>query len=127
MSTEPLENTLAFFEERAHYLLRWLPQLCSLKNGLYNINIPGKAVRGLRWAHLAKRLYASKVDVRNSPRGKTYCWIGGPPTGYQGTKDSDVPLFQEGFATITPLTLLGTDPSLVRLKDQFADFPTEKS
>ena len=62
----------------------------------------------LKLAPLAKRLYVPNIDARTDPRGREYVWICGPPCGYEGEGTSDVPLFEEGYATLTPLSLNST-------------------
>jgi 5'-nucleotidase len=111
VSTKPLENTLAFYEERALVLFHLLPSLIELPGLLYNINISLQDDAQIRVAPLGKRLYHSRVDARTSPNGKKYYWIGGPPYGYKGDPNCDVALYEKGFTTITPLTLNGTEYS----------------
>ena len=109
VSTVPLENSLDFFVSQAQRLQRMLETLLSSSSLLLNVNLSSQLEAPICWAPLGKRLYQSRVDKRTSPRGHSYCWIGGPPVGYEGTKDCDVARFNNGYTTITPLTLDGTN------------------
>ena len=108
VSTETLENSLEFFVSQAQKVQDIFESLISSPCLLLNVNIPVKSESPFRWAPLGKRIYRSSVEKRVSPRGAPYCWIGGPPIGYQGSEECDVALFENGFGTITPLTLDGT-------------------
>jgi len=108
VSTETLENSLEFFVSQAMKVQDMFESLMSSPSLLLNVNISVKPNAPIRWAPLGKRIYRSSVEKRVSPRGTPYCWIGGPPIGYQGSDDCDVALFENGFSTITPLSLDGT-------------------
>jgi 5'-nucleotidase len=72
---------------------------------LLNVNIPpgeGWRVRGTR---LGARLYTQDVVFREDPRGKEYLWIGGADVRHDPVPGSDTEAFDEGWASVTPLTL----------------------
>ena len=108
MSTQPLENTLGFFRQQAELVFSLLPNLCSLPELLYNINLSVLPQAECRMANLAKRIYKNRVEERFSPSGRPYYWIGGPPCGFEGDEFCDVALYEQGFTTITPLILDST-------------------
>ena len=77
---------------------------------LLNVNIPPE-VRGQRATRLGHRQYSEGVDERKDPRGGTYYWIGGPGGVKHPPMDrADTGAVDEGFISITPLTLTATNP-----------------
>lgn len=71
-----------------------------------NINVPDvplDQIRGLRACAQGWRHYDPGVDERIDPRGKAYYWLGGPHAGFEPLPDTDGPLVEQGFATVTPL------------------------
>lgn len=75
---------------------------------LLNVNIPylpAGEIRGYRVTRQGLRVYHSRLDRREDPRGRPYYWIGGEwPTGVP-EEDTDVGALGEGFVSITPLQL----------------------
>jgi 5'-nucleotidase len=72
---------------------------------LLNVNIPpGKAWR-VRGARLGTRLYAHDVVFRHDPRGREYLWIGGSSAHHVAVPGSDTDAYDEGVASVTPLSL----------------------
>lgn len=86
--------------------------LASLTPGnLININVPDvppEGVRGLKVAPLGHRIYADGVDHRVDPWGRDYYWIGGGHAHFLDDPETDGPLCEAGWATLTPLH---ADPS----------------
>lgn len=74
---------------------------------LLNLNVPKEPVggRGVRGARLGRRIYVDEVDFRRDPRGREYMWLGGPSAERVELPGSDTEAFEEGFASITPLSL----------------------
>lgn len=73
---------------------------------LYNLNVPNRAQPlGVRVARLGRRHYQALVDARTDPRGRPYYWIGGDHDRFEGGPDTDGPLCEAGWATLTPLQL----------------------
>lgn len=79
---------------------------------LINVNIPNvvrEDLRGVRTAVVGHRHYENKVTRREDPWGRGYYWIGGAHRAFEDVPDSDGPLCEAGYATVTPLH---SDPTL---------------
>jgi 5'-nucleotidase len=73
---------------------------------LLNVNYPAGNNWKLRVARLGSRTYRDGVEIRKDPRGREYLWLGGPPGAtHDSDDDTDTAAFDDGFATITPLSL----------------------
>jgi len=74
---------------------------------LLNLNVPRDwtRARGVAYARLGQRFYDEVVDMRKDPRGRDYCWIGGPGVHHDDRPGTDTSLFNEGRATVSPLIL----------------------
>lgn len=79
---------------------------------LMNLNVPRSPVRGLKVVRLGERRYADQVDEREDPMGRSYFWIGGPPTQLDASAGEDIAAVADGFAAVTPLELDITAPSI---------------
>ncbi len=111
--------------ETAKYVARALTQRVlveSLPNRvLLNVNIPSvprSELKGIHPAVLGVREYEDMVDARKDPRGRPYYWIGGGHDHFAPIPNSDGPLVEQGWATVTPIRPDLTDhaflPSLER-------------
>ncbi len=77
-----------------------------------NVNIPNLPfgeLRGFRAAKMSHRRYHTMVKEGHDLRGQPYYWIGGPHKWFAGGDESDGPLCDQGFVTLTPLALDMTD------------------
>jgi 5'-nucleotidase len=72
---------------------------------LLNVNIPPGNAWRVRATRIGARLYAEEVVFREDPRGKEYLWIGGAGVRHDQIPGSDTEAFDEGWVSITPLTL----------------------
>jgi 5'-nucleotidase len=72
---------------------------------LFNVNIPPGREWSVRPTKIGKRLYTQDVVVRHDPRGQEYLWIGGGAVRHDHAPGSDTEAYDEGFASITPITL----------------------
>ncbi|MFO0756197.1 MAG: 5'/3'-nucleotidase SurE [Byssovorax sp.] len=72
---------------------------------LLNVNIPPGTAWSVRATRLGARLYSEEVEYRNDPRGREYLWIGGTGVRHDLVPGSDTEAYDEGAASITPLTL----------------------
>ncbi len=75
---------------------------------LVNLNVPDCApedLRGVRVAGMGRRHYQPMVDVKTDPRGRRYFWIGGDHDRFDDLPETDGPLCEQGYATVTPLML----------------------
>ena len=80
-----------------------------LPDGVYlNVNVPNIPIdefNGYQIVGLGTRAYKKRVDVHEDPRGRSYMWIGGGLAESQAAEGTDIWAVQNGFASITPLTL----------------------
>jgi 5'-nucleotidase len=72
---------------------------------LFNVNVPPGQSWSLRPTRLGARLYGEDVVFREDPRGHEYLWIGGGGVRHDHVPGSDTEAYDEGFASITPLTI----------------------
>jgi 5'-nucleotidase len=78
------------------------------RDTLLNINmppLPGSRIRGVRLTRLGRRVYSDSLMRMKDPRGRDIYWIGGGSASWSGGDDSDFRAVQEGFISVTPLTL----------------------
>lgn len=76
---------------------------------LWNLNVPNVSpVRGIKATRVGERIYDEMVEVRADPRGRPYLWIGGPTVRHGPQEGTDTTAFDEGFASLTPLTIDAT-------------------
>jgi 5'-nucleotidase len=75
------------------------------KAPLLNLNIP----TGQSWkvcsTRLGRRLYDDDVLYRNDPRHREYLWIGGSRARHEGDEDTDTGAWDQGHASLTPISL----------------------
>lgn len=74
---------------------------------LVNVNIPAGEVHGYRVTTLGSRLFNTSVEKRTDPRGKPYYWICGDIM-HISEKNTDAVALQNGFVSVTPLTMDNT-------------------
>lgn len=72
---------------------------------LLNVNIPPGTTWRVRGTRLGTRLYAQDVVFRHDPRGREYLWIGGVSAHHVPVPGSDTEAYDEGVASVTPLSL----------------------
>ena len=83
---------------------------------LLNLNVPDRPaaeVLGLRACALSRRHYHPHAEERYDPRGRTYFWLGGGHSHFEGEPNTDGPLVGEGWATVTPLHFDWTEQSAI--------------
>ena len=68
-----------------------------------SVNIPAGTVQGTRLTRQGRRTYHESIVKREDPRGKTYYWIGGKPSGWREDPGCDHSAVEAGFVSITPL------------------------
>jgi 5'-nucleotidase len=75
---------------------------------LLNVNVPhlpAEKIKGFRLTRQGLRVYHSRLDQRQDPRGRDYYWLSGDaPTGVP-EPGSDVGAVAEGYVSITPIQL----------------------
>jgi 5'-nucleotidase len=74
-----------------------------------NVNMPGNGSDQYQWTTLGRRLYDDDVAERKDPRGRSYYWVGGGPTGHDDIEGTDCVAVSRGWNSITPLHLDLTD------------------
>lgn len=93
-------------------LSRLLTHLTSLGNmprdTLLNVNIPPlepDLIKGARLTRLGRRVYSDSLARMRDPRGREIFWIGGGSVEWSGAADSDFRAVEEGYISVTPLSL----------------------
>jgi 5'-nucleotidase len=76
---------------------------------LLNLNVPKDCSGSVVATRLGTRYYEELVDMRTDPRGREYCWIGGPGATLDETEGTDTAAFAKGHAVVSPLVLDPTD------------------
>ena len=82
-----------------------------------NVNFPSIAyeeLRGTRVAEMGKRVYVDRVEKRDDPWGRPYYWQGGAVVMSADQPRTDVQAVNEGFVSITPLSLNWTAAGLAQ-------------
>lgn len=105
--TDPRENAMDFTQVKeviSRVVRFFLSHPFPEGTHLLNVNIPARQIRGYRVTHLGERFFDTSVEERIDPRGKPYYWICGVENPICDA-DSDVAALEEGFVTITPLTM----------------------
>lgn len=93
---------------------------------LLNVNFPGCAARGVRATRLGRRHYEEGVEVRSDPRGREYFWIGGPGgVRHEAIEGSDTEAVDDGWVSVTPLSLRATNPDHLGVAAWVAGPPAE--
>jgi 5'-nucleotidase len=78
-----------------------------------NVNLPARMGSGYAWTRLGRRDYNDDVHERMDPRGRPYYWIGGGMAPLDSEPDTDSAAVAGGLASITPLGLDPTHPTLL--------------
>jgi 5'-nucleotidase len=100
---------------------RLLEHLTSLKlpsDTLLNVNMPARRaadIRGVRLTRLGRRVYSDSLMKMQDPRKREIYWIGGGSASWSGAEDSDFRAVEDGFISVTPLTL---DLTHLRMLDE---------
>jgi len=88
-----------------------------------NVNFPVGKPKGTRVTRQGTRSYRATSSQNTDPTGRTYYWIAGIEMTPTGEADGDHRALQEGYVSITPLSINWThDPTLQAL----ADWPLDK-
>lgn len=66
-------------------------------------NIPAGAIQGFRLTRQGRRIYHESIVKRIDPRGKSYYWIGGKPSGWREDHGCDHAAIEENYVSISPL------------------------
>lgn len=85
---------------------------------LLNVNVPPGDGWTVASTKLGRRLYDDDVVYRNDPRGREYLWIGGSKFEHELDEGTDTHAWEEGQASVTPLTLDLFDQTHGVLADQ---------
>ncbi len=87
---------------------------------LWNLNVPNATpVRGIKATRVGERIYDEMVEVRADPRGRPYLWIGGPTVRHGPQAGTDTTAFDQGFASLTPLTIDATHDAAINEMSQW--------
>ena len=75
-------------------------------NEMYNVNFPNTdTFKGIKVTKLGKRVYNEVLIQRQDPIGKDYYWLGGEFPGYKNEEGTDFNAVENGYVSITPLSL----------------------
>jgi 5'-nucleotidase len=77
----------------------------SARAPLLNLNVPPRWNGELRATRLGARIYEEIVDFRVDPRQREYLWLGGPGVRHDRDPGTDTDAYDDGAASITPLSL----------------------
>jgi 5'-nucleotidase len=72
---------------------------------LLSLNVPKAWSGETRGARLGSRLYEDRIYFRTDPRDREYIWLGGPEVAHAADPGADTDFFDQGFATLTSLSL----------------------
>jgi 5'-nucleotidase len=90
------------------------------RSTLLNVNIPHRPwaqIQGVRLTRLGTRIYRDTLIEKTDPRGRAYYWIGGLDPVWEVEDGTDFQAVQEGYISVTPLSLDLTDyKTLVEMK-----------
>lgn len=107
-------------------LLRHLTQLKVPHSTLFNINLPpveGGQIRGVRLTRLGQRVFSDSIKPMHDPWGRPIFWIGAGTISWSGAEDSDFRAIQDGFISVTPLTLDLTHAALLESASSWWEAP----
>jgi len=77
-----------------------------------NVNIPSIAypeIQGHKLVAMGKRVYKDRVELRHDPFNRPYYWQGGVVTMDRAQPGTDVEAVNNGYVSITPISLDWTD------------------
>jgi 5'-nucleotidase len=87
-------------------VLRARPAACRQGRGvLLNLNVPPRPKPGVRLTCLGRRVYPEDVAVRRGRNGRMHARIGGYPVRGDGTLGTDTRAIDDGYASLSVLTL----------------------
>jgi 5'-nucleotidase len=98
-----------------------LPGASASSTFLFNVNFPMATPLGVRATRLGRRDYTDSVEVRADPRGRSYYWIGGAVSGHDSAEGADTTAVDNGYVSITPLSLELTQPAHIAAASFLAD------
>jgi len=81
------------------------PMCARIALALLGLQVPPAWTGEVRATRLGQRIYEEIVDVRFDPRGREYIWIGGPGFRHVREAGTDTDAYDDGAASLTPLTL----------------------
>jgi len=87
-----------------------------------NVNLPHRPwgeVRGLRLTRLGTRVYRDSIVRKTDPRGRDYYWIGGQDPVWEPGEGTDFHAVDEGWISVTPMSLDLTDHRAVEDMEQW--------
>ena len=121
-NAEQLERQI----EPVSRLLRHLTQLRIPQTTLFNINLPpidAGEIRGVRLTRLGQRVFSDSIKPMQDPWGRPIFWIGAGTITWTGAEDSDFRAIQDGYISVTPLTLDLTHGSLLDCASSWWEAP----
>jgi 5'-nucleotidase len=109
------------FAEAARLTRELVPRLIERFGGvartpapLLNLNVPAKGpILGVKVVRQSYARFLDQFQERKDPRGRSYYWLNGDQTLRDPGEDHDDWGLDQGYATLTPLTLDMTDRTLL--------------
>jgi len=92
-----------------------------------NVNVPRRAIAGVRTTVQARRNHITAVTVRLDPRGREYYWIDEAQDDWEPHDRSDYQAVKDGYVSVTPLhpdLTAHADLELVESMTFSPDFPS---
>ncbi len=84
------------------------------EGNILSINVP-YSPKGVKFTKLGHKRYDAEVIEKQDPRGNKYYWIGPGKITTFGENESDVKAVENGFVSITPLSLNFFDSNLYKI------------
>lgn len=84
--------------------------------GAININVPSipfDQLKGFRYTRQSKRKFDDYFEGRKDPYGNVYYWLMGGVVENDTDEDADYRAVNEGYVSVTPLTVFHTDHHLL--------------
>jgi len=101
----------------------------TFKEGVFlNLNFPDlnpEDVKGFRYTKLGRRIYNEKTDIRTSPYGQKYFWLNCEEITFKSIMGSDLNAVDEGYISLTPLSLDSTSYASLELMNKNDVFEKE--
>lgn len=97
-------------------LVKRLPQLPAMNDGLLNVNVPNvpwHALKGTQMTRLGYRHRAERIERMLDPRQKPIYWIGAAGAEADAGEGTDFYAVKQGYVSITPLKVDLTHHALI--------------
>ena len=114
ISANTLHRPSVYFNQMGDFLLKFLEKNFPFKSEYLNINypdLPEEQVKGIRYTFLSKRFYRDSYTIREKNSDSEFTMLINGSIETRHDIDSDNDALNNGFISITPLTINTTDYS----------------